>query len=149
MGIHQAKILASVAMPSSRRSSQPRDQTQVSCAAGGLFTSWATRENHYGHFWASLVALYCACNSEDTGSIPESGRSPGRGHGNTFQYFCLENPRDREAWWTTVHRVAKNQTLLKWLRLHASMHACMHKGISIPHATAVMESCLKATLESI
>ena len=28
----------------SRRSSQPRDRTQVSCITGGFFTSWATRE---------------------------------------------------------------------------------------------------------
>ena len=27
--------------------------------------------------------------------IPGSGRSPGGGHGNPFQYSCLENPRDR------------------------------------------------------
>ena len=33
-------------MPSSMGSSQPRDQTGVSCIAGGLFTSWATREAH-------------------------------------------------------------------------------------------------------
>jgi len=31
-------------------------------------------------------------------STPESGRSPGEGSGNPFQYSCLENPMDREAW---------------------------------------------------
>ena len=31
------------------------------------------------------------------GSIPGSGRSPGGGHGNPLQYFCLENPTDRGA----------------------------------------------------
>ena len=36
--ILQARILECVAMPSSRGSSQPRDQTQVSCTAGGFFT---------------------------------------------------------------------------------------------------------------
>ena len=41
MGILQARILERVAMPSSRGSSQPRDQTQISCIAGGLFTIWA------------------------------------------------------------------------------------------------------------
>ena len=40
----QARILEWVAMPSSRGSSQPRDQTQVSHIAGRFFTSWATRE---------------------------------------------------------------------------------------------------------
>ena len=34
----------------------------------------------------------------DTGSIPGSGRSPGEGNGNLFQYFSLENPMDRGAW---------------------------------------------------
>ena len=28
----------------------------------------------------------------DAGSIPELGRFPGGGHGNPFQYSCLENP---------------------------------------------------------
>ena len=43
-GILQARILEWVAFPFSRGSSQPRDRTQVSCIAGGFFTSWATRE---------------------------------------------------------------------------------------------------------
>ena len=43
-GILQARILEWVAIPFSRGSSQPRDRTQVSCIAGGFFTSWATRE---------------------------------------------------------------------------------------------------------
>ena len=42
--ILQARILERVAIPFSRRSSQPRDQTQVSRTADGFFTSWATRE---------------------------------------------------------------------------------------------------------
>ena len=43
-GILQARILECVAMPFSRGSSWPRDQTQVSCIAGRFFTIWATRE---------------------------------------------------------------------------------------------------------
>ena len=43
-GILQARILEWVAMPSSRGSSQPRDQTQVSWVAGGFFTVWATKK---------------------------------------------------------------------------------------------------------
>ena len=42
MGILQTRILEWVAMPSSRGSSQPKDQTQVSCTAGRFFTIWAT-----------------------------------------------------------------------------------------------------------
>ena len=43
-GILQARILEWIAFPFSRASSQPRDRTQVSCIAGGFFTSWSTRE---------------------------------------------------------------------------------------------------------
>ena len=45
-------------------------------------------------------------NAGDAGLIPESGRSPGGGHGNLPQYSCLENPMDRGAGWATVHGVA-------------------------------------------
>ena len=38
-GILQARILEWVAVPISRESSQLRDRTQVSCIAGGFFTS--------------------------------------------------------------------------------------------------------------
>ena len=44
----------------------------------------------------------------DSGSLPEWGRSPGGGHDNPLQYSCLENPMDREAWWDTVHNIAKS-----------------------------------------
>ena len=51
-GFSRQRILEWIAMPSSRRSSQARDQTQVSCIAGGFFTVWATREAYK----VSLVA---------------------------------------------------------------------------------------------
>ena len=48
----------------------------------------------------------------DAGSIPGLGRYPGEGHGNPLQYYCLENPMDRGAWWAVIHRVVKSQTQL-------------------------------------
>ena len=59
---------------------------------------------------AALAVKDLPANAEDirdASSIPGSGGSPGGGHGNPFQYSCLENPVDREAWWATVHRVAQ------------------------------------------
>ena len=46
MGIPQARILKWVDMPFSKRSCQPRDQTQISHIASGFFTIWDTREAH-------------------------------------------------------------------------------------------------------
>ena len=48
-----------------------------------------------------------ACSAGDPGSILGSGRSPGKGNGNPLQYSCLENSKDRGAWWAAVHEVAK------------------------------------------
>ena len=45
--------------------------------------------------------------AEDMDSIPGPGRSPGEGNGNPLQYSCLGNPMHREAWWATVHGVAR------------------------------------------
>ena len=45
-GIFWAGVLEWVAIPFSRGSSWPRDQTLVSCIAGRCFTVWATRESH-------------------------------------------------------------------------------------------------------
>ena len=54
-----------------------------------------------------------AGEKRDMGSIPGSGRSPGGGHGNPFQYSCLENLIDRGTWQATVHRVTQSQIQLK------------------------------------
>ena len=48
------------------------------------------------------------CIAGDSGSIPGSGKSPGRGNGNPLQYSCRENPMDRGDWWATIHRVEKS-----------------------------------------
>ena len=56
-----------------------------------------------------------ACSAGDLGSIPGLGISPGGGHGNAFQYACLENSMDRVFLWTIVHRVTQSQTRLKRL----------------------------------
>ena len=51
-------------------------------------------------------------NGENVTTISDPMKS---GSGNPLQYSCLENPRDRGAWWATVHGVAKSQTWLKQL----------------------------------
>ena len=42
--------------------------------------------------------------------IPVLGRSPGEGIEDSLQYFCLEYPLDRGAWWAIVHKVTKSWT---------------------------------------
>ena len=39
----------------------------------------------------------------------------GEGNDNPLQCSCLENPRDREAWWAAIYGVAQSWTRLKWL----------------------------------
>ena len=58
---------------------------------------------------------------EAPGSNPGLGRSPGGGHANVLQYYCLENPMDRGGWQATVHSVAKSWVQLKSLSIHRDM----------------------------
>ena len=44
---------------------------------------------------ASPAMQEITCNTGDPGSIPELGRSPGEGNGNSLQCSCLGNPMDR------------------------------------------------------
>ena len=54
----------------------------------------------------------------DLGSSPGLGRYPGEGNGNPLQYYCLENPMDRGAWYATVYGVTKSQTRLSNFTSH-------------------------------
>ena len=56
------------------------------------------------------------------GSIPGLGRSPGVGNGNLLQYSCLENSRDRGAWWATVHGSQRGRHNLASTHTHTHTH---------------------------
>ena len=49
-----------------------------------------------------------AGDARDVSLIPGWERSLGGGHGNPLKYPCLENPMNRGAWRTVVHRVARS-----------------------------------------
>ena len=53
------------------------------------------------------VSKESACNAEDSGLIPGSGRSPGERNGNLLQDSYLENSIDRETWQAIVHGIAR------------------------------------------
>ena len=63
-------------------------------------------------------------NTEDVGSIPRSGGSPGEGNGNPLQYSCLENPMDRGGWQATVHGVAKESDRTERLNNNGKAMQC-------------------------
>ena len=46
----------------------------------------------------------------------------GEGNGNPFQCSCLENPRDRGAWWAAIYGVAQSWTRLKRLSSRSSIY---------------------------
>ena len=77
-----------------------------------------------------------ACNTGDTdaGLILGSGRSVG-GHGNPFQYSCLENPMDRGVWLAAVHGVAKRQTRLKQLSTYTGTCLCNRSILTVRNLT--------------
>ena len=46
----------------------------------------------------------------------------GEGNGSPLQYSCLENPRDRGAWWAAVYGISQSWTLLKRLSSSSSSY---------------------------
>ena len=132
-GIFQTRILEGVVVSFFRGSSQSRDRSSISCVsciAGGFFTTklqgksffWTTDTQpslFYWHLRGFPGGAFPPANAGDAGLIPALGISPRGGHDNPHQYSCLESPMDRGAWWVTVHRVAKSQTQLKLLGMHA------------------------------
>ena len=93
----------------------------------GLLSMGSHRVGHDWSDWAAMLSLSflggargkeptCQCRRHKGHRFnPWVRKIPGGGHGKTLQYSCLEIPMDREAWWATVHRVAKNWTRLKQL----------------------------------
>ena len=75
----------------------------ISLGFPSIFACVATKE--------SLSGSDGEASPHDTGdsdSIPGPGRSPRGGHGNPLQYFCLESPMDRGAWWATFQFLTKS-----------------------------------------
>ena len=83
------------------------------CVCVCVLTITYMQENH-------LKLFFIIFDSGTQVSVPGLGRFPRGGNGNSFQYSCLENRMNREAWWATVHRVAKSQTQLKQLNTSTS-----------------------------
>ena len=91
--------------------------------------NWTELETYILNFPAGASGEESTCQCRDvsnTGSTPESGRSPREGHGNPLQYSCLENPVDRGAWRATVQRITKSRTWLKWLSTAQDMYSILN-----------------------
>ena len=64
----------------------------------------------------------------------------GEGNGNPLQCSCLENPRDREAWWAAVSGVAQSQTRLK--RLSSSSSRQSYSRQDYRQSSFLFNSCI-------
>ena len=54
----------------------------------------------------------------------------GEGNDNPLQCSCLENPRDRGAWWAAIYWVTQSQTQLKQLSSSRSCASSLVQGLS-------------------
>ena len=128
-GILQPRILEWVAMPSSRGSSQPRNQTK-SCIAGGFFTSWATRKSS---LVAQMVKSPPAMQEPQEMQVWSLGQEDPLEEGMATHSSIL-------AWrilWTEepggLQSIVNNRTQLKWFSTHTHTHtyACTHHSLYI------------------
>ena len=83
------------------------------------------------HGWRSLVgcSLWGREESDTTERLPFhfSLSCVGEGNDNPLQRSCLENPRERGAWWAAVYGVTQSRTRLKWLS--SSSSSCLEAKI--------------------
>ena len=84
----------------------PNPYTETLNSNVAVFGDGASKEVTRG-FPGDSDGKESACNVGNLSSIPGLRRSPGGGRGNSLQYSCQENPRDRGAWQATVHGVTK------------------------------------------
>ena len=125
-------------------SSLTRDQTSVPCIVRWILYYWTTRKvpnfNNRSfitsQFWTEkLMAPHSSTLSWKIPWTEEPGRLQSMGlrrvghdwanslslscigerNGNPLQCSCLENPRDRGAWWASIYGIAQSQTRLKQL----------------------------------
>ena len=70
----------------------------------------------------------------------------GEGNGNPLQYSCLENPRDRGAWWAAVYGVAQGWTQLKRLSSSSSLSlTSLSAATCLPLTSLSAAACLPLT----
>ena len=60
----------------------------------------------------------------------------GEGNGNPLQCSCLENPRDRGAWWAAVYGVSQSRTRLKGLSSSSSSSSSREQWSRFPGSRA-------------
>ena len=72
----------------------------------------------------------------------------GEGNGNPLQCSCLENPRDRGAWWAAVYGVTQSWTRLKWLSSLAALNWCSDGQTKAVTASLRRKSRKRKTLSS-
>ena len=134
MGFSRQEYWSGLSFRSPGESSWPRDRIHVSyVSCNGRWVLYLRlapprrRQWHptpvllpgKSHGWRSLVG--CSPWDHEESDTTEqlhfhfSLSRIGEGNGNPLQCSCLENPRDRGAWWAAVYGVAQNQTRLKQL----------------------------------
>ena len=105
-----------------------RQRSLVGCNPWGRKKSDMTKQLHF-HFSLSCV---------------------GEGNGNPLQYSCLENPRDRGAWWAAVYGVAQSRTRLKRFSSSSSSDSPLKYGemlVMALYVVSVLNVLLQLLLE--
>ena len=75
----------------------------------------------WNKFYDSVFILHYMCIFFKHCFLDIPSDAFGEGNGSPLQCFCLENPRDRGAWWAAIYGLAQSRTRLKRLSSSSSM----------------------------
>ena len=95
-------------------------------------------KNPEGGFLFSLLFIYLLSQR----NVRLCSQFVEEGNGNPLQCSCLENPRDKGAWWAAIYGVAQSQTQLVQL-----ISSCSSQFVSIHHQ--LLSSCIFPVLPQI
>ena len=149
-GIFQARILEWVAISFSRRSSLPRDWTQVSRIAGRFFTNWATRDENKKTTGGKVIKLkyqsYVLTNRKSEKKKEKKDRNGEQNYQreekkNTFQSWRMGILWGQSCWvytlWIKKKQQHPHEGILWILELHGEKHPKMFQCSTAGYAQSL------------
>ena len=151
-GILQARILEWVAIPFSKGSFRPRDQTWVSCIAGGFFTIWASREalliqfpqQHSEEGFILVWSLSCVqlfCDPKDCS--PLSTSVCGISQARILEWVAISSFRG------SFKTQESNSRLLQLLHWQEDSKGLALLSVTLGDGVIYLESCSKARTQNV
>ena len=119
-----------------------RGESQGQRSLAGLQPMGSQVTEHEAHTRLQFYIHLCICIICTSTFVHLYIETIGEGSGNPQLYSCLENPRNRGAWWAAVYGVAQSRTRLKRLSSSSSSVSILSICLSRRIITSLYHLCV-------